>query len=58
MQEARFFHDYPEPSPRLLAVVIYLSEFYPDAEHLMMAMTNSWAMQGWEVRASRIAQIV
>jgi hypothetical protein len=52
MQEARYFYESPETPPRLLVVLIYLSQFYPEAEHTMMAMTNNWAMQGWEVRSS------
>ena len=49
MREARLFYRAPKQSPRLLVVVYYLSQFYPDAEHAMLAIANSWTMQGWEV---------
>lgn len=48
MRQPRFFYDAPIQAPRLLLAVYYLSQFYPDAEHTMLAIANSWTLQGWE----------
>ncbi|KAG8793775.1 hypothetical protein FRC12_001629 [Ceratobasidium sp. 428] len=43
-----FFYDPPAAKPRLVAPVFYLPQFWPDAEHMISAISNSWASESWE----------
>ncbi|KAG9099177.1 hypothetical protein FRC06_005545 [Ceratobasidium sp. 370] len=50
VRPTRFFYEYPDPEtpPRLALVVYYLSQFWPDAEHTITSIVNSWGLEGWE----------
>ncbi|QRV97790.1 hypothetical protein RhiJN_25809 [Ceratobasidium sp. AG-Ba] len=48
MRARRVVHTIPEEAKRLVFIVYYLSQFWPDAENTITAVQNSWGLQYWE----------